>query len=187
MITAANIRAEKTFVVGRSAYLAISMIYGRRVALLLMGWFAIRALPAAAQDEGGLLWVAGVNRLGYLGVAARQDARVPLAMRVTTAGGWETRAIYLREDRSLWLLSRESGNAPSSDAGRPAQVAAGVSAFAAGWQQLLFIKDDRSLWSLDNAAIGGLGNTSSVPTAAPVEIAQDVAACAAGAQHILYV
>lgn len=148
-----------------------------------------------AVKADGSLWAWGDNEIGTLGdktyVNRRNPVKIMDEVAKVAAGVSSTYAI--KTDGTLWSWGRNSDG--ELGIGRfsgtkkyhptPSKVMDDVAEIAAGFHNVIAIKNDGSLWGCGENADGQLGDGTTVNRCSPVKIMEDVAQVSAGRRHTL--
>jgi alpha-tubulin suppressor-like RCC1 family protein len=162
--------------------------------------FPGKAVAVAVSDgtalvlrNDGVLWVAGDNENGQLGLGAISYTSTWTEISngvASVAAGWFHSA-FLKADGTLWVMGDNShgemGNGTTTDQTTPLFVTNHVTAMAAGYDDTLFVRNDGSLWGMGYNEYGQLGDGTYSDTNRPVPVASNVFSVFSGQTHSLFV
>ena len=149
-----------------------------------------------ALDENGILWSWGYNPCGALGTGDRQDHVKPVKVNLKPLGQRKvvkivtryTESFLLADDGTVWSWGEPNIMQPYCRLGEillPTQRPhlEGVTDFAVGRSQEVYLKKDGSAWMMSSSQ-SGPGYPGELDK--PVKMLDDVAEVAAGEDHLLF-
>ncbi len=149
-----------------------------------------------ALDKNGILWSWGYNPCGALGTGDRQDHVKPVKVNLKPLGQRKvvkiatryTESFLLADDGTVWSWGEPNIMQPYCRLGEillPTQRPhlEGVTDFAVGRSQEVYLKKDGSAWMMSSSQ-SGPGYPGELDK--PVKMLDDVAEVAAGEDHLLF-
>ena len=175
----------------------------RTIPVQVAGLAGVIAIAAGERHSfaigaNGTLWAWGANEAGQLGDGSDRERLAPVAISslngiVAIAGG-RAHTLALRADGSLWAWGANNagqlgiGSLSATNKALPAQtlqLAAGITAVAAGSDHSLALRADGTLFAWGENTNRQLGQNDEAPRSLPTEagLFSDIARIAAGARH----
>jgi alpha-tubulin suppressor-like RCC1 family protein len=185
---------------GANAYgqLGDGSTQGRSTAVQIASEVAQCARPEAHTlfvKTDGSLWAMGNNGFGQFGDGTLNSSSTPIMVTTGVAqaatggltGNSPNFSFFVKTDGTLWAMGNNDygqlGDGTTTSRSSPVQVAAGVTAVAAGAGHGVFLKADKTVWSMGRNSSGQLNDGTIIDRSNPVQTDASAAGISAGNNH----